>query len=131
MATPQATSDRLEAQAHSTGASVIAADQVEGTNVYNRAGDKLGTVDHVMIDKQSGKVAYAIMSFGGFLGIGESYHPLPWSKLSYSDSQGGYVVDLDKRQLEGAPHYKSSDAWTPAYGRQVDDYYKVPTTYWA
>jgi len=55
-----------------------------------------------MIDKPSGKVAYAIMSFGGFLGMGNQYHPLPWSVLKYDTNLGGYVVNLDKRQLEGA-----------------------------
>lgn len=130
MATTQATSDRLDSQANSTSGSIIAADQVEGTNVYNRAGEKLGSIDHVMIDKRGGKVAYAIMSFGGFLGLGESYHALPWSKLTYDERQGGYVVDLDKRQLEGAPYYSEADAWTPTYGRKVDDYYGVPTGYW-
>ena len=57
---------------------------------------------YVMIDKPSGKVAYAIMSFGGFLGMGNQYHPLPWSVLKYDTNLGGYVVNLDKRQLEGA-----------------------------
>jgi hypothetical protein len=123
-------SDELDRQAHSTSGSIIAADKVEGTTVYNRAGDKLGTVDHVMIDKVNGKVCYAIMSFGGFLGMGESYHPLPWQKLDYDKNKGGFVVDLDKRQLEGAPYYKESNfEWTPDYGRRVDQYYGVPT-YW-
>jgi hypothetical protein len=123
-------SDELDRQAHSTSGSIIAADKVEGTTVYNRAGEKLGSVDHVMIDKINGKVCYAIMSFGGFLGMGESYHPLPWQKLDYDKNKGGFVVDLDKRQLEGAPYYKESDfEWTPDYGRRVDQYYGVPT-YW-
>src|SRR3954467_2675851 len=61
-----------------TSGNLIAASQVTGTNVYNRAGEKLGDVYDVMLDKQTGKVEYAIMSFGGFLGIGDAYHPLPW-----------------------------------------------------
>ena len=69
-----------EATADTTSpGSLIAADRVEGTAVYNRQGDHLGAIKTVMIDKPSGKVAYAVMSFGGFLGIGEKYHPLPWS----------------------------------------------------
>ncbi|MCK6449718.1 MAG: PRC-barrel domain-containing protein [Alphaproteobacteria bacterium] len=109
---------------------MIAADKVEGTNVYNRAGEKLGTVDHVMIDKPGGRVCYAIMSFGGFLGFGEGYHPLPRQKLTYDKNMGGFVVDLDKKQLEGAPYYTDSDFdWTPEWGRKVDRYYGVPT-YW-
>ena len=79
---------------------LIASDKVQGTNVNNTAGDNLGAIYDLMIDKPSGKVAYAIMSFGGFLGIGNQYHPLPWSVLKYDTNLGGYVVNLDKRQLE-------------------------------
>ena len=110
---------------------LIAADRVEGTDVYNRSGEKLGTVDDIMIDKVSGKAIYAVMSFGGFLGIGEKYHPLPWSTLTYDEAKGGYVVDLDKKVLEDAPTYDIDEdfRWTPDYGRRVDKYYNVPT-YW-
>ena len=111
--------------------SLIAADKVEGTPVKNRLGDTLGTVERVMIDKRSGQVAYAVMSFGGFLGIGEKYHPLPWSTLKYDERKGGYIVNLDKRMLENAPTYDMDEdfRWTPDYGRQVDKYYNAPT-YW-
>jgi hypothetical protein len=109
-----------------TGGRLIAASQVNGTNVYNRAGEKLGSVYDVMIDKQNGQVEYGIMSFGGFLGIGDSYHPLPWKALNYDPREGGYVVDIDRRKLEGAPSYTANDTtvWDdPAYGRRVNDYY--------
>ena len=88
-----------------TSGTLIAADKVKGTNVYNLAGDKLGSVDDIMIDKVSGRAIYAVMSFGGFLGMGEKYHPLPWATLKYDAQKGGYVVNLDKKQLEGAPNY--------------------------
>ena len=114
-----------------SGASLISADRVEGTSVYNRTGDHLGSIKDVMIDKPTGKVAYAVMSFGGFLGIGEKSHPLPWSTLKYDESKGGYVVNLDKKMLEKAPTYdRTGDfVWTPDYGRSVDKYYGAPT-YW-
>ena len=114
-----------------TSGSLIAAEKVEGTNVYNLAGDKLGSVDDIMLDKISGKAIYAIMSFGGFLGIGEKYHPLPWSTLKYDETRGGYIVNLDKKMLEGAPSYDMSEdfRWTPDYGRSVDTYYNAPS-YW-
>ena len=111
-----------------TGGSLIAASKVNGTTVYNTAGEKLGSVYDVMIDKRSGKAAYAIMSFGGFLGIGDSYHPLPWQSLTYDDRQGGYVVNIDRSRLEGAPSYSASDRdrWTdPNYGREVNSYYGI------
>jgi sporulation protein YlmC with PRC-barrel domain len=114
-----------------TSGSLIAAEKVEGTDVYNMQGEHLGTVDDIMIDKVSGKAIYALMSFGGFLGIGEKYHPLPWSTLKYDESKGGYVVNLDKRMLEGAPTYDMNEdfRWTADYGRRVDEYYKAPS-YW-
>ena len=109
-----------------TSGSLIAAEKVTGTDVYNMDGEQLGTVDDIMIDKVSGKAIYAIMSFGGFLGIGENYHPLPWSTLKYDETKGGYIVNLDKRTLEGAPVIdEGADAnWRdPAWGRKVYDYY--------
>jgi hypothetical protein len=111
---------------------LISADKVEGTSVYNTTGDKLGSINNVMIDKVSGKVAYADMSFGGFLGIGDRHHPLPWSVLHYDTRQGGYVVNLDKDKLQNAPSYGDSDRpnWEDEkFGRSVHDYYGVPP-YW-
>ena len=105
---------------------LIAASRVNGTTVYNRAGEKLGSIYDVMLEKISGRAAYAIMSFGGFLGIGDRYHPLPWSALTYDTNLGGYVVDLDRKRLEAAPSYASNELATwddPSYGRRVDEYY--------
>lgn len=113
--------------------SLISADKVAGTTVYNREDEKLGSVDAVMIDKQSGNVAYAVMSFGGFLGIGDEYHPLPWQTLDYDTEKDGYVVDLDKETLEGAPRIKADEKvnWTDrTWGQSIYDYYSVPP-YWA
>ena len=112
-----------------TGGRLIAASKVNGTSVYNHVGEKVGSIYDVMIDKSSGKTAYAIMSFGGFLGMGNSYHPLPWHQLTYDERQGGYVVNIDRSRLEGAPSYAVDDMtpWNdPAYGRRVDDYYRAP-----
>jgi sporulation protein YlmC with PRC-barrel domain len=109
---------------------LIGSDKVEGTAVYNRNGEKLGSIERIMLDKVSGKASYAVMSFGGFLGIGDKYHPLPWSMLKYDERQGGYVVDLDRRVLEGAPTISVSDRafnWDdPEWNRGVHDYYKTP-----
>lgn len=88
---------------------LISSDKVEGTAVYDRQGNKMGTIHTLMIDKTSGRTAYAVMSFGGFLGIGDRYHPLPWEKLTYDTRQGGYVVDIDRDTLEQAPTYGSSE----------------------
>lgn len=105
---------------------LISSRKVEGTAVYNRQGESLGTIDHVMIDKFTGQVAYSVMSFGGFLGIGEKYHPLPWQVLDYDVTKGGYIIECDKRALEKAPTYDTNDAtsWTDrTWRKRVDDYY--------
>jgi hypothetical protein len=68
--------------------SLIGSDKVEGTPVYGRDDNKIGTVQRVMLDKISGKVAYAVISFGGFLGMGEDYFPMPWASLKYDNRAG-------------------------------------------
>jgi sporulation protein YlmC with PRC-barrel domain len=111
---------------------LIAADQVQGTNVYNRAGEKLGSVEDVMIDKPSGRIAYAVLTFGGFLGMGGRYYPLPWEKLTYDTNAGGYVIDLDRQTLEGAPSYddEATAGWNDrAWGQRVNDYYGTRPTW--
>lgn len=111
--------------------SLISSSKVSGTEVYNTGGEHLGEIKDIMLDKKSGKVAYAVMSFGGFLGIGEEYHPLPWTTLKYDTRQGGYVVGLTKSQLEGAPRYQANQppTWDRAYETRVHDYYGV-APYW-
>lgn len=111
-----------------TASSVISSEKVRGTNVYNPAAEKLGSIDELMIDKISGQVRYAVMEFGGFLGIGTDRYPLPWDTLKYDTDMGGYVVSLAKEQLENAPRYESSATpeYTDEYGRRVYDYYGVP-----
>ncbi len=108
-----------------TDGSLIAAEKVNGTDVYNLEGDKLGEVEDVMLDKSSGHVAYAVLSFGGFLGMGEKHYPLPWSTLKYDTRKGGYVINMDKEKLQNAPSIdRDTDfTWTPDYGRGVDRYY--------
>lgn len=111
---------------------LIGADRVAGTEVYNAAGDHLGEIHDVMIDKSSGKVAYAIMSFGGFLGLNEKFHPLPWNVLTYDTDKEGYVVPVTREQLEKAPMYDESGApdWNDReYGKRVHDHYGS-SPYW-
>ena len=109
---------------------LIASSKVEGTAVFDRAGEQIGTVYNFMVDKVTGQVAYVVMSFGGFLGIGESYHPLPWRALTYDTRLGGYVVDIDKDRLAGAPtHGAGDDPFADTeYGRKVDAYYRTAPT---
>ncbi|MFZ5669019.1 MAG: PRC-barrel domain-containing protein [Pseudomonadota bacterium] len=89
--------------------SLITAGRVEGTPVFNQAGERIGEIEDLSIQKESGQVAYALLSFGGFLGLGERIHPLPWSVLKYDTEKDGYVVPLDRTQLESAPSYDKGE----------------------
>ena len=105
---------------------LIASDKVEGTPVYRSNGERVGEIKRIMIDKISGKVAYAVMSFGGFMGIGEDYYPLPWSLLSYNPELEGYEVNLSESQLKNAPRYSKHENWDwsdRARERTIYDYY--------
>jgi sporulation protein YlmC with PRC-barrel domain len=105
--------------------SLIASDMVEGTPVYNAAGEKMGKILNFMVNKYSGQVEYAVMSFGGFLGMGEDHYPLPWKKLKYVVAQHGFVVDIDKAQLDKAPKHDRGDepVYDATYGMMVNNYY--------
>ncbi len=112
---------------------LISSDRVEGTSVYNPSGDKLGSINTLMIEKTTGQVSYAVMSFGGFLGIGESYHPLPWNQLKYSTEHDGYVVSLTEDQLRHSPRYDTADesSWARdnrSWPTAVDSYYGTAGT---
>lgn len=124
----------LTSSAGSTGtgtsaSTLVSSRDVMGTEVYNTQGDHVGTIDHVMIDKVSGKIAYAVMGFGGIFGIGEDYFPVPWAALRYDPSQGGYVTDITQEQLEAAPDrdedWHSSRDWE----MRTHDTYGIPY-YW-
>lgn len=107
---------------------LIASDKVEGTAVYGHDGERLGSILNFMVDKRTGRVEYAVLSFGGFLGIGENHHPLPWNVLDYDVEKGGYRVDLDKSTLEKSPRYEPGQDpdFDHAYGREVHGYYGLP-----
>lgn len=108
---------------------LIPADQFPGMNVYNARGELLGEIHYIMIDKRLGRVAYAVIAFGGFLGIGERFHPVPWTALRYDDARGGYIVNLSREQLEQAPSYGPNDApnWEDrAYAARIQSYYNTP-----
>jgi hypothetical protein len=107
---------------------LIASDKVEGTPVYRSNGERVGEIKRIMIDKISGKVAYAVMSFGGFMGIGEDYYPLPWSLLSYNPELEGYEVNLSENQLKNAPRYSRHENWDwsdRAREKTIYDYYGI------
>lgn len=111
---------------------LISSEKVEGTAVMNRQGEKIGSIESMMIEKRSGKVAYAVMSFGGFLGIGNQHHPVPWNALTYDTNLGGYVIDADKSRLQGAPTYTGNEMpnWEDrTWGTRLHQYYGT-RPYW-
>jgi hypothetical protein len=117
---------------HAETVSLIRSDKVDGTAVYGADDGKIGSVQRVMIDKISGKVAYAVVSFGGFLGMGEDYYPVPWPNLKYDTRLGGYRVGITEDQLKGAPKYNRNREWDwsdRANDRRVYDYYGTPIWY--
>lgn len=107
---------------------LIASDKVEGTSVYDAEDKKIGTIARVVIEKTSGQVVYAVVGFGGFLGIGDDYYPLPWYSLKYDTRLGGYRTGVTVDQLKGAPKYETDDKWNwsdPNRTRAVDEYYPL------
>ena len=108
---------------------LISSRRVEGTPVYNRTHQRLGSILSVMIDKKSGRVAYAVLSFGGFLGMGENVTPVPWEALDYDVDLDAYVIDLTREQLEDAPTLRldQPDRPQPQDYEEVSGYYaKMP-----
>ena len=112
--------------------SVIASDRVDGTAVYGLDQEKIGKVDKVLIDKSGGNVTDVVISAGGFLGIGDEKHSIPWSKLDYDTERGGYRIDVTKEQLMDAPRFGSDEpdrAYDRNYQTSVYEYWTVPP-YW-
>ena len=122
----------MSVQGTMTGKPLIESDRVEGTTVYDPQGNDVGSIKRLMIEKISGRVAYAVMSFGGFLGMGEEEHAVPWSKLTYDTNLGGYRTDITEQQLRAAPTFTRASDWDwsdRSRERQLHDYYRAPY-YW-
>jgi hypothetical protein len=117
---------------HQRSHTLIASDRVEGTPVRRSNGEKIGTIQRLMIDKISGSVAYAVLSFGGFLGLGQKHAPIPWARLNYDPTLGAYHVELSNEELSGAPSIAADEEfdWGDR-SREVEihNYYRVPP-YW-
>jgi sporulation protein YlmC with PRC-barrel domain len=109
--------------------SAIRASKVIGTTVKDNTGHKVGEVQDVVLDKQSNSILFGVVSFGGVLGMGEKYHPIPWAALTYNETEGAYVVNLTKDQLEAAPADSIEELTRDdgmAYRDRAFDYYKIP-----
>lgn len=112
---------------------LISSEKVEGTSVVNKSGDTIGKIEKLMIEKRSGKVAYAVMGVGGFLGIGERHQAVPWNVLAYDTNLGGYVMDADRARLEGAPSWSGTESpdWRNRdWEKRIYDYWGA-RPYWS
>ena len=108
---------------------LISSEDVQNTEVYGAGDQAIGQIDHLLLDKVSGRVAYAVMSFGGFLGLAHSHYPIPWAALRYDQSLGGFRTSITEAQLRDAPEF-SDDSWTDrGWETTTHKYYGVPT-YW-
>ena len=111
---------------------LISSEDVEGTEVYDVAGKNIGEIDHLMIDKTSGRVGYAVMSFGGFMGLGHSHYPVPWGALKYDTSLGGFRTNISEQQLKDAPQF-SDDSWEDRdrdWETRTHQHYGASDPYW-
>jgi sporulation protein YlmC with PRC-barrel domain len=112
--------------------SAIRAKKVIGTNVKDTSGRKIGEIEDVVLDKQSNSIMFAVVGFGGFLGMAEKYHPIPWSALDYVPSENSYVVNYTKEQLQAAPAGSIEELTRgdgTSFRDRAYDYYKAPR-YW-
>jgi hypothetical protein len=111
---------------------LIPSDRVEGTAVRRTNGEKIGTIQRLMIDKLSGNVAYAVLSFGGFLSLGEKHYPIPWPMLKFNPTLDAYEINLSEADLKCAPplgvgeNFDWGDRDSEA---ALHSYYKIPP-YW-
>jgi sporulation protein YlmC with PRC-barrel domain len=110
------------------GPSLMGAGTLIGDDVYNAAGETLGDIKEIMLDMQSGKVAYAVLSFGGFLGVGEKLFAVPWHALRLDTERHGFVLNVSKEQLKAAPGFDKDD-WPdmrdPLWIKTINSYYDV------
>lgn len=106
-------------------ADLISSEKVDGTAVYNRQAERLGTIRNFMVGKRDGQVRYAVLRYGGLFGMDDRYYPLPWNVLTYDTEQDGYVVDLDKDVLEKGPSYEAGNepTYNQDYDQRITDYY--------
>jgi sporulation protein YlmC with PRC-barrel domain len=125
----QTTTGNTTSRTESGHTSAIRANKVIGTRVLNMSDEHIGKVEDIVLDKLSSNILFAVVGFGGFLGMAEKYHPVPWSSLDYDEARDAYVVDFTREQLQTAPS-DSLEALTRqdsrAFREQAYDHYQVP-----
>ena len=112
--------------ATSTGNKLLSTEDLEGTRVLGAKGEEIGTIDHLMVDRETGQVVYAVISFGGFLGLGHSHYPVPWRALRYDYEQEGYSTDINEATVRDAPAFSDDSYGDQDLERRVFKHYGVP-----
>jgi sporulation protein YlmC with PRC-barrel domain len=105
---------------------VVSADTMAGDRVHNSAGEDLGSIEEIMLDIPSGRIAYAVLSFGGFLGIGNKLFAVPWNAMRFDDGEQQFILDVDRQTLESAPGFDKGnwpDMADPAFGQEIYAHY--------
>ncbi|MFM2086129.1 MAG: hypothetical protein RLZZ237_998 [Pseudomonadota bacterium] len=114
------------------GPALMGADTLLGDDVYNHSDEELGDIKEIMLDMRSGQIAYAVLSFGGMLGMGEKLFAVPWERLSLDTINKRFVLDVDKDQLKNAPGFDKNnwpDMASDAWNQQLEDFYGTGTRY--
>jgi sporulation protein YlmC with PRC-barrel domain len=110
------------------GPEIMAADTLKGDSVVNAQGEDLGKVEHIMLDVQRGRIAYAVLSFGGFLGMGDKLFAIPWAALTLDANRKCFVLDVPQERLQNAPGF-DKDEWPtmadPAWASELHTYYRT------
>lgn len=111
---------------------VVKSTEVVGVGVKNPKKESLGEIEEVMLDKRSGRAAYVVLSFGGFLGMGEKLFALPWNAISYDQNEDCFILDRSKESLKNAPGF-DKDHWPDMadtqWGKSINEYYGT-RPYW-
>jgi hypothetical protein len=115
----------MAATQNAAGTRPLISARVDDTLVYDGAGHKIGSIYSFHIERSRGQVEYAVISVGGLLGLGQSYHPIPFGLLEVNQEKGGYTIAFDKSVLDGSPSYRPDTApeWDADYGRRIASYY--------
>ncbi len=107
---------------------IVKANDVVGVEVRNPQNEDLGKVETVMLDKYEGDVRYVVLSFGGFLGMGDKYFAMPWEIFSYDENKDCFVIDVDKEKLKSSPGFDKNnwpDMSDSNWSQQIHSYYGV------
>lgn len=131
---PQSTPDRSNPDKNRMAKTrrVLSASTLAGDHVHNQAGEDLGAIEEIMLDIPTGRIAYAVLSFGGFLGIGSKLFAVPWSAMQIDEGEHRFILNVDRKALENAPGF-DRDNWPdmadPAFGEEIHRHYGA-APYW-